>query len=215
MKLHIILDPGHANYDIQVGKCSPKLSPEQGYDDATCFGGRFREGMFNRRIVENLTLMLSKLGYEVHNTSPESTNISLATRVKRANDICRTYGTSNCLFISIHANAAPQKHKDGWETARGVSVHTCKGCSAKSESLARHILDCAVKDGYKGNRANGFCKDNFYVVKNTLCPAVLVENLFYNNKEDLKILMSKEGRQKITEYIYKGLMNFLNEYNLV
>ena len=208
-KIHIILDPGHANYDIQNGKHSPRLSPEQGYDEETCYAGYFREGMFNRRIVENLTLMLHKLGFEVHNTSPESTNISLATRVKRANDICRKYGTSNCLFISIHANAAGNGSE--WKNARGVSVHTCYGCSKKSESLARHILDCAVNDGFKGNRANGFCKDNFYVVKHTLCPAVLVENLFYDNKEDLKILMNEEGRQKITEYIFRGLMNFLNE----
>lgn len=210
-KLHIILDPGHANFDIQKGKCSPVLTPEQGYDEETCYGGRFREGMFNRRIVEILTPMLQKLGYEVHNTSPESTNISLAIRVKRANDICRKVGTSNCLFLSIHSNAAPQKNKDGWENARGTSVHTCHNCSAKSEKLARHILNRAIADGFKGNRANGFCKDNFYVVKNTLCPAVLIENLFYTNKEDLKILMSEEGRKKIAQYIFEGLCNYLNE----
>ena len=208
-KLHIILDPGHANYDIQVGKHSPVLTSEQGYDAETCYGGKFREGMFNRCIVQKLTAMLMKLGYEVHNTSPESTNVSLQTRVRRANEICRKYGTSNCLFLSIHANAAGNGSE--WKNARGVSVHTCYGCSKKSEALARHILDRAVADGYRGNRSNGFCKNNFYVVKHTLCPAVLVENLFYDNKEDLKILMSEEGRTAIAQYIFVGLCNFINE----
>lgn len=207
---HIILDPGHANYDIQIGKCSPVLTSEEGWDDVTCYEGRFREGMFNRDIAKRLTEMFTKLGYEVHNTSPEDGNVSLQTRVKRANDVCKKYGTSTCIFISIHSNAAPKKHKDGWETARGVSVHTSKNCSEKSEQMARSILDCAVHDGFKGNRSNGFQKDNFYVVKYTLCPAVLIENLFYNNKEDLKILMSDEGRKKITEYIFRGIINFLN-----
>ena len=79
-----------------------------------------------------------------------------------------------------------------------------------SEKLARSILEAAVNDGFKGNRCNGFCKNNFYVVKNTMCPAVLVENLFYNNKEDIKILMSEEGREKIAQYIFKGICNALN-----
>ena len=207
--MHIILDPGHADYDIEQGKYSPVLTSNEGYDEETCYNGRFREGMFNRRIVETLTEMLKKLGYEVHNTSPESKKVSLATRVNRANDICRKYGTSNCLFISIHGNAAGNGKE--WKNARGVSVHTCYGCSKKSERLARHILDCAVADGYKGNRSNGFCKDNFYVVKHTLCPAVLVENLFYDNKEDIKIMMSAEGRNAIAQYIFVGLCNYLNE----
>ena len=207
-KRHIILDPGHADYDIENGKYSPKLTPELGYDEETCFNGRFREGMFNRRIVEKLTDMFTKLGFVVRNTSPESGVISLAHRVKRANAWVKEFGKENCIFISIHSNAAPSN--DGWEKARGTSVHTCNGCSKMSEKLARSILEAAVNDGFKGNRSNGFCKNNFYVVKNTICPAVLVENLFYNNKEDIKILMSDEGREKIAQYIFKGICNALN-----
>lgn len=204
---HIILDPGHANFAIQMGKCSPVLTSNEGWDDVTCYEGRFREGMFNRDIAKRLTEMFTKLGYEVHNTSPEDEVVSLQKRVKRANDICKKYGISNCIFLSIHANAGPGKD---WSNARGVSVHTSKNCSEKSEQMARSILDCAVHDGFKGNRSNGFQKDNFYVVKYTLCPAVLIENLFYTNKDDLKILMSEEGRRKISEYIFRGIINFLN-----
>lgn len=204
----IILDPGHANYNIQMGKCSPVLTDKEGWDDVTCYDGRFREGMFNRDIVKKLTFLFTNLGYEVYNTSPEDNTVSLPKRVKRANEICKKYGMSNCIFISIHANAAAGK---GWSNARGVSVHTCHNCSKNSELMARSILDCAIHDGYKGNRSNGFCKDNFYVVKNTLCPAVLVENLFYNNREDLKILMSEEGRTNITQYIFRGIINYLEK----
>lgn len=208
--IHIIFDPGHANYDIQAGKCSPVLTTAEGWDDAVCYNGRFREGMFNRDIVRRLTEMFTRLGYTVHDTSPEDGNVTLQQRVRRANDWCKKYGTSNCIFVSIHANAAGNGKQ--WMSARGVSVHTCHNCSARSEQMARHILDTAVHDGFKGNRANGFCKNNFYVVKHTLCPAVLVENLFYDNRDDIKILMSTEGRAAIAQYIFVGLCNFINEH---
>lgn len=206
--IHVILDNGHGNYDLTRGKCSPVLDSEVGYDEMTCFEGRFREGMFNRDIAHRLESMLKKLGVDVYNISRDDKDISLGERVRRANDICKKYGKNKCVFISIHANAAGNGER--WMSARGTSVHTCNGCSKKSEQIAMNILNNAVHDGFKGNRSNGFQKNDFYVVKNTLCPAVLVENLFYDNRDDVKILMSEDGREKIATYIYMGIMNYIN-----
>lgn len=209
-QIHIILDPGHANYDITKGKYSPILTTDEGWDDAVCCKGRFREGMFNRDIVKRLTNLLDNLGGKVvvHNVSPEDKEISLGTRVARANKICNEFGTKNCVFVSVHANAAGNG-KD-WLKARGLSVHCCHNCSSTSKRLAQNIYKAGKDKGYAGNRSvpkDMIWYNNFYVIKNTKCPAVLVENLFYDNKEDVKLLLDPKHREQIAEYIYMGICN--------
>ena len=46
------------------------------------------------------------------------------------------------------------------------------------------------------------------------CPAVLTENLFQDNREDVAILQSEEGRQRIVELHVEAIKNYINEYNL-
>ena len=209
-EIHIILDNGHANYDITKGKYSPVLTTEEGWDDAVCYKGRFREGMFNRDIVKRLIELLDGLSKSivVHNIVPEDGDVSLNTRVARANAICDKYGAKNCIFVSIHSNAAGNG-KD-WYKARGLSVHCCNNCSDMSKKLAQNIYKAGKDKGYAGNRSvpkDMIWYNNFYVIKHTKCPAVLVENLFYDNREDVKLLMDPEHRRKIAEYIYMGICN--------
>ena len=40
----------------------------------------------------------------------------------------------------------------------------------------------------------------FYMVKNTICPAVLIEAFFYDNREDFDYLLSEEGREAIANW---------------
>ena len=49
---------------------------------------------------------------------------------------------------------------------------------------------------------------NFYVIKNTNCPAVLTENLFQDNHEDVEFLMSPEGKAKIVELHYQCIKQY-------
>lgn len=48
-------------------------------------------------------------------------------------------------------------------------------------------------------------EENFYLLKNTICPAVLIENLFMTNKEDYKTLLSEEGQDKLTRVIVNSI----------
>ena len=50
----------------------------------------------------------------------------------------------------------------------------------------------------------------FYVLKHTLCPAVLTENLFMDNKEDCRFLLSSKGRQAIINLHIEGLIEYLD-----
>lgn len=43
------------------------------------------------------------------------------------------------------------------------------------------------------------------------CPAVLVENFFYENPDDLRFLESEEGKDLVTKVIAERVMSFLTE----
>jgi len=213
-KLHIILDPGHGYNGIGTsGKYSPVLDgSEFDLNHPYVYERRYREGNSNREIVKRLTQKLQNLGYIVHNTNLEEANMSLSTRVNRANKWCKEYGTQNCLFISVHSNAAGS---GGWYNATGISVYVAGNASTKSKYLAQSFYDIAVENGYKGNRStpkNHYWVANFYVIKNTVCPCMLTENLFYDNKDDLHRIMSEEGTNDIVDFHVKAIEKYYYKY---
>ena len=42
-------------------------------------------------------------------------------------------------------------------------------------------------------------ESQFYILKNTNCPAILTENFFMDNEKDCRFIMSNNGRQIIAE----------------
>lgn len=215
-RLHIILDPGHGLNGLGTsGKCSPKLDPKEwDLKHPFVYDGRYREGNSNREIVKRLTEKLEKLGYTVHNSNPENFNMSLTERVRRTNKLCKEYGSKNCLFISVHSNAAPSSN-GGWTSATGTSVHIASKCSENSKWAAQVFYVNAVDAGLKGNRSRpqrGYWVNDFYVVRKTDCPAFLSENLFYNNKEDLRRLFDDNVIDTIVDVHVKTIEQYYNKY---
>ena len=184
--MHIILDCGHGMNDTTKGKYSPLLDPSEfNLRDVTVYQNRFREGNFNRLIGQRLERMLKDAGFEVHVVSDSYKDNSLNDRVNKANQIAAKYGKGNCIYISIHSNASG--NGIDWKNATGASVHCCRKSSEKSKKLARLIYKNILDKGYNGNRSipkDHIWYNDFFVLKNTTMPAVLVENLFYDNKSD-------------------------------
>ena len=50
---------------------------------------------------------------------------------------------------------------------------------------------------------------NFYIIKNSKCPAVLTENFFYDNKEDLKYITSDLGHFEIVKTHVHGIFDYV------
>lgn len=213
--MHIILDCGHGMNDTTKGKYSPLLDQNEfNLRDVTVYQNRFREGNFNRLIGQRLERMLKDAGFEVHIVSDSYKDNSLNDRVNKANQIAAKYGKGNCIYISIHSNASG--NGIDWKNATGVSVHCCRKSSEKSKRLAQLIYKHVLDKGYNGNRSipkDHIWYNDFFVLKNTAMPAVLVENLFYDNKSDLKKLMSDEHRDVILSYLYNGILEFIDEEN--
>ena len=182
---------GTAHGSNVPGKCSPDK--------------KFREYKFSREVINQLKPQLEALGLLVFvdmlsDEVPRPGNTELSLRCRYVNGICSKFGVQNCVYVSIHVNAAGS---DGqWHTARGFAVYVARQCSAASKRLAKSFCETAVSMGLRGNRSipsEHYWQANFYVIKNTACPAVLTENLFQDNHDDVAFLSSAEGKAKIVE----------------
>lgn len=197
-KLCVLLDNGHGSNT--KGKCSPDK--------------RILEYKWCREIANMIYNELNKLGIAVFNITPEFTDVSLTERVNRANKHYKTMKNKgyHCILISIHINAAGADGK--WYDARGWTGWISKKASKNSKRLAQLLYAEADKQGLKGNRWVPDCKyweANYTITTKTNCPAVLTENMFQDNKEDVDFLMSKEGKEKIVKLHIDGILKYMNE----
>lgn len=191
-KMVILLDNGHAK--STPGKRSPKMED----------GAQFFEYEFNRDIVRRICdeLNLERIEYRVLVPEIED-DIKLSVRAARANNYCNEFGAENCLLISVHANAGSNGE---WQSGRGWSVYTTKG-KTKSDEYATIFYEEAEKIlpqynmTLRSQMSDGDpdYEENFTVIYLPKCPALLTENLFMDNKTDVKFLMSEEGREAIAQ----------------
>ena len=188
----VILDNGHG---INTpGKCSPDKS--------------LKEYKWNREFVDKLIPLLENEGYTVFKIVTEDEDISLSERANRANKIITKYGAGNCVFISVHVNAAGN---GDWMNATGWEVYSTKG-KTNSDKLAECLCNACLEENVKLRKdmsdGDKDKESNFTVIYKTNCPAVLTENLFMDSKTDLEILKSEEGVQKLLNIHVKGINGF-------
>ena len=107
-------------------------------------------------------------------------------------------------LISIHGNAA-----DNAPTANGIEVFTSIG-ETKSDTIAEVFYSKLKNLGWKmrPNRSNkGGKEENFYILKNSHCPAVLTENGFYTNEEECKKMLEFYWQKEIALAHYKAMQD--------
>jgi len=83
--------------------------------------------------------------------------------------------------------------------------------TAHSQKLAKLIVREARDELGVKVRGDGIRLCRFFVVRNTLVPAVLVETGFLTNHMEHNKLASSEYRQKIAEVIARGILDYANE----
>lgn len=189
-ELQLLLDNGHGNNT--AGKCW------------TIGGVTFYEWECNRDIIRRVCEQLDIESIPYHIIVPEDYDVSLKERCRRANAICAKYGKDNCLFISAHSNASVN------HDAHGISIWTSKG-QTKSDKYAEEwwyegqnefVHSRMMKDMSDGDHD---FESNFYVLKHTVCAAVLIEAFFYDNKKDFYYLLSEEGREQIAKWYVNSI----------
>lgn len=195
--MKILIDNGHGINTS--GKCSPD--------------GKLKEWEYTRLLAEGIIELLKAKGYDAERIVHEDIDISLGERCRRVNGFCNKLGKDNVLLVSVHCNAAGNGQ---WMTARGWSAYTTPG-QTKSDILAESLYTAAAKilngQHFRSDRSDGDrdIEERFYILKNTNCAAVLTENLFQDNKEDVSFLLSDLGKSAIIELHVEGIINYIKK----
>ena len=194
---------GTAHLKSTPGKCSPDK--------------QFYEYKYSREICKTLKAILQDMGYQVFiDIEDDDLNVTssqeLCLRCKIVNDLYKIY--KDCIYVSIHVNAAGDGTK--WMNATGWSAYTSVGVTS-ADRLATCLYEAAEKNLIgKKLRKDYSDKDpdlesNFYVLKHTNCPAVLTENFFQDNKEDIEYLTSNIGFHQIIRTHVEGILKYIQE----
>ncbi len=195
--MKVLLDNGHGDPPITGGKHSPD--------------NRLKEYVYCREIAQRVSRELSLRGVDTLLLVPEKTDTPLKERVRKVNAWAKKLGSQNVILVSIHNNAACADGK--WHTASGFSVFISNNASSKSKKLARIFTENASYMKLMGNRfvpAEKYWVQSFAMTRDTACPAVLTENLFQDNKEDVDFLLSEEGRRTIVALHVNSIIQYIN-----
>lgn len=196
--MKILIDPGH-------GIDTPgKKSPD----------GLFLEYLWNRQVADLILEGLLSAGVDASLVVTETNDVSLRNRVNRVNTICNRLGASNVLLVSIHANAAGNGF--AWMNAKGWSCYTSKG-KTKSDQVAECLYD-AFEEEFQDRKIRKDMSDgdrdweeDFYVLQKSKCPAVLLENFFYDNREECAWMLQEETKKRIASAAVKGIIKYIKK----
>lgn len=180
----IVIDPGHGGKNIGARQQAPYCE--------------------EKKICLITALLakkhLQKLGYKVRLTRRSDVFLSLKKRV----DIAKKTGAN--LFVSIHYNSSPNKKAKGIEVFYFDSKKGRKK-TKKSQLLAKKVLDKLIKKTKAKSR--GVKKGDFYVIRKTPMPAILVEGGFISNLQERRKLRSKKYINRIAKALSEGIHAYI------
>lgn len=192
----VLIDNGHGS--DTPGKCSPDR--------------RLREYAYCREIAQRVSRELSLRGIDAILLVPEFTDTPLKERVRKANAWARKHGPKNVVLVSIHNNAAGADSQ--WHMASGFSVFISKNASSESKLLAKIFTENATAMGLAGNRdipSEKYWVQPLAMTRDTICPAVLTENLFQDNEQDVNFLLTEEGKRAIVALHVNSIVQYFSQ----
>ena len=181
----ITIDPGHGGSD------SGAVGPN-GYTE--------KEGAF--AISQKVASILNQSGAKVVMTRDSDVDVygpnasarnELQARVDVGNN------ANSDIFVSIHCNAFVNPAANGTQTFY-------YGSSYQGQRLAQNIQEKMIEAN--GLRDRGISACNFYVVKHSYMPAVLIETAFITNYDEEALLSDDEWQTTMAKAIAEGI----NEY---
>jgi len=213
----IILDCGHGGINPENNRyeTAPNKMWHHFDDDYI-----FYEGEYNRVIGRTLTEIINdwnknpinqtkQIQYEFVSHSIKDT--PLKDRVERANDIHVL--NPNAIYLSFHANASPKQN------AKGFEVFTSSSTTYADVIASQYYNEFMKSDYFRKHQFNwrGDWTDNdpdkeadFYVLRNTTCPAILIEHGFFDHPKEYKFLLEHDT---ILEFSYMHMNIILWHYN--
>lgn len=173
---------GYSNVVIDAG--------HGGHDRGASSGG-IHEKHLCLDIATRVSQILRRKGMAVTMTRTTDRYLTLGQRVQIADR------TSDCAFVSIHINSAGSH-------AAGIETYHYGGASRISRELASAVQTRLIRATGATNR--GVKTANFYVIRRTKRPAILVECGFVSNGEERRRMLDPRYRQRLAQAIADGIL---------
>lgn len=199
-----IIDAGHGGLRDGKYTTDPKTGKLWTYPD----GLVIYEGVTNRAIATKVLSRLAFLDVLHAAVYDEVEDLSLGERCRRVNLLVEKSGKL-VVFIAIHSNAGQGK---------GFEVFTSVGQDASdavADVFCEEIMETFPNKPIRPDKRDGDLdkESNFFVLstKNNKAHArVLLENLFFDTRDEAEFLLSEEGQQKIADYICRAIIKIEN-----
>lgn len=188
----IVIDPGHGGFDPgKVGITG------------------VNEKEINLKIALKLRDYLEQSGAYVIMTRTEDVDLDGddTKSWKKGDMVNRSEKVNNSdgdIMVSIHQNAFPQSN------VRGGQVFYHKD-SDDGENLAKYIQKSIKMHADTENKRVAKHNGDYYVLRTTKVPAVIVECGFLTNPEEERKLNTDDYQEKIAWAIYVGIVEYFQE----
>jgi len=188
----VIIDCGHGG--IIDGKYVTAPNKMHKFHD----GLTIYEGVINRAIGSKLEARLQEADIDFFSLNThDQKDMPLSVRTDTINDIAGTHD----WLLSIHSNAGG---------GRGFEVFTSVGetySDQLADIIASHYKSFFPEFRFRQDMSDGDTdkEANFWMLRKTKCPAVLVENLFFDNYTEAKYLLSEDGQWEIANALFEAV----------
>jgi len=164
-------------------------------------GRSFYENEFNRQAKINFILACLRCGFKVLDIHPEIQDVSVSTRVVRANRA----GVNLLATFAYNAFGAG----NNFNSAQGIEVYYSPFNPYPSESrrLSEEVFETIVNETGRPGRFVG--QLSVGVLSNVNCPSTLIEAGFMTNFGEAKLMLNPNYTLSVAEATCKAVCEFL------
>lgn len=185
----VVIDAGHGGND--PGKVSPDGILEKDVNLAIAL-------KLKERLEEQGVKVILTRDSDYCLAAEGATNKKKSDMINRM-EIVNTSGAD--LLISIHQNSYSDKKVKGSQTFY-------YGSSAESEKLAKEIQSCIREYVDNDNNRKAKAENDYYILRKSVCPAVIIECGFLSNPEETAMLVDESYQDKLAQAISKAVCEF-------
>jgi N-acetylmuramoyl-L-alanine amidase len=222
----IIVDPGHGGRDPgAIGNVTINGKQQKIVEKDIAFNAsKILKDMLARAYPDKRVLMTRES--DITMSLEERTAIANAVPIRKNEAI---------IYISIHANYVSDQRARGFEVwhlnpeyrrtllddsyfsdspelRKIMNTLTEEAFMAESIRIAQSILDSLKTTMGRTMPSRGLKAEEWFVVKRSNMPAVLVELGFVSNKDDAVLMTTDEHLRKMVDAVYKGIADFITVF---
>lgn len=187
----VVIDAGHGGID--PGKVG-------------CNGVQEKE--INLSIAKKLEQLLKQNDIAVVMTRCEDKDLASEKAENRKNEdlrerVRKMEEVQPVLAVSIHQNSYPEEEVSGAQVFYYAE-------SEQGKRLGKILQECLKKELNDGNHRAAKASKEYYLLKRSSVPTVIVECGFLSNEKEAALLAQEEYQEKIAFSLLLGIMEYIN-----